>query len=144
VGGGETGIVEEYLSRQEPAARGLIDRECLAELIGSYGTRWVDVLEYVEREPRLGQRVVPERPFILAQIHHAVEQEMATSVADVALRRTDLCNLGDRDGRITRAVAAEAQSVLNVSDEERQKQAQECLDQLVVEGLDLPDPHLFE
>jgi glycerol-3-phosphate dehydrogenase len=133
IGGGDVGVVEEYVERQKPLAAGLVDDECLRELVCSYGSGWTAVLERVKKDPRLGQRVAADRPFVLAEVACAVEHEMATSVADVALRRTDLGNLGDPDGTIGRAVADELQAVLGFSDAEKARQLSEYRDQLAMD-----------
>jgi glycerol-3-phosphate dehydrogenase len=48
------------------------------------------VLDRVEREPALAQRVCAGAPTILAQLTHAVQSEWALSLGDVLLRRTPL------------------------------------------------------
>lgn len=133
VGGGDIGVVEEYLERQKAGAQGLVDEACLEELVRSYGSGYVDVLDLVREEPRLGGRIAPDRPFILAQVHHAVRHEMATSVADVALRRTDAGNLGDRDGQIGRVVLEEVAPLLGLSEEAKARQLAEYRDLVAID-----------
>jgi glycerol-3-phosphate dehydrogenase len=138
IGGGDVGAVTDFLARQRDQAAGLVDDECLAELVHGHGSAWIDVLEYVRRDPRLGARIHPERPFVLASVHHAVEHEMATCIADVALRRTDAGNLGDPDGRVGRAIGAELQRLLGLSDQQLARQLADYLDQLAIDGLGPP------
>lgn len=138
IGGGDIGIVGEYLERQRAAAKGLVDDACLEELVHSYGSGHVDVLEYVRKEPRLGQRIAPDRPFVLAQIHHAVDHEMAFTVTDVALRRTDAGNLGDRDLRVGQVIAEELAAKLHLSEAERKKQLAAYQDQLAIDPAPAP------
>jgi glycerol-3-phosphate dehydrogenase len=88
----------------------------------------------VRAEPRLAARIAPDRPFVLAQVRHAVEHEMATTVADVALRRTDAGNMGDKDGAVGRAIAQELSTLLKLSDDEMKKQLDEYRDLVAIDG----------
>lgn len=133
VGGGDIGVVAEYLERQRPAAKDLVDDACLEELVRSYGSGHVEVLDYVRKDPRLGQRIAPDRPFVLAQVRHAVEHEMAHTVADVALRRTDAGNMGDKDLKVGKVIAAELQQVLGLGVEAIDRQLAEYEDQLAID-----------
>jgi len=133
IGGGDIGVVQEYLERQKSAAKDLVDEACLTELVRSYGSGYVEVLDYVRQDRRLGQRMAPDRPFVLAQVHHAVEHEMASSVADIALRRTDAGNLGDKDLRVGKAVAAELATLLRLGQAELDQQLAEYQDQLAID-----------
>ena len=108
----------------------------LAELVHSYGSAWVEVLDYVRKDARLGQRITPRLPFILAEAHYAAEHEMACCIADVALRRTDAGNLGDPEGRIGKAIGSELQRVLGLSEQQLQEQLASYLDQIAIDGLE--------
>ncbi|MGI5863104.1 MAG: FAD-dependent oxidoreductase [Myxococcales bacterium] len=138
IGGGDIGVVSEYLDRQREQVQGLVDEEVLTEFVHSYGSAYVDVVEYVRKEPRLGERIAAHLPFILAEVHYAAEHEMARTIADVALRRTDAGNLGDPGGRIGRAIGAELQKVLGLSDEQVESQLAAYLDQIAFDGLPGP------
>jgi glycerol-3-phosphate dehydrogenase len=78
-------------------------------------------------------RLRPDLPFIRAEVRHAVEKESAFTVTDVALRRTDLGNLGDRKGDGGRAIALEMQRLLGWSDAEREVSLARYLDEQVVD-----------
>ncbi|MCE2530914.1 MAG: glycerol-3-phosphate dehydrogenase/oxidase [Acidimicrobiia bacterium] len=56
-------------------------------LTRAYGTRANRVLDLVERNPRLGERVIGERPHLLAEAVYAVRSEMALHVEDILFRR---------------------------------------------------------
>jgi glycerol-3-phosphate dehydrogenase len=135
LGGGDLGVIEEYVARQKDAVAGLVDDEVLRELVCSYGTAYVDVLEYARKEPRLAARIAPDRPFILAEVRHALDHEMAITVADVALRRTDAGNLGDKDLAVGRAIADEMASALGLAEAERERQLAEYRDLIAMDGL---------
>ena len=82
-GGGLRSLEEEVeLAREE------IGVDDVAEhLVASHGTEWRDVWAMVQRDNALVARVAPELPYIAAEIHWAVEQEMALTLSDILVRR---------------------------------------------------------
>ena len=54
----------------------------------AYGSRWRNVWSYVQRDASLGQRLSEALPYLLAEVSHAVEREMACTLSDVLVRRT--------------------------------------------------------
>ncbi|MBM4390331.1 MAG: glycerol-3-phosphate dehydrogenase [Deltaproteobacteria bacterium] len=72
------------------AAAPAIDDDTAELLVATYGTRAVDVARRIEERPELGEPLVPGRPERLAQVDFAVEKELAQTVTDVLLRRTQL------------------------------------------------------
>ena len=54
----------------------------------AYGSRWRNVWSYVQRDASLGRRLSDDLPYLLAEVAHAVEREMAASLSDVLVRRT--------------------------------------------------------
>jgi glycerol-3-phosphate dehydrogenase len=67
-----------------------LDAESARHLVSRYGTRAVDVAAYVERDPKMARRVVPEEPDLLAEFAYQRDHEMAMAPADFLLRRTRL------------------------------------------------------
>ena len=59
-------------------------------LVQSYGTRWRDVWQRAEDEPKLRERVAPTHAVIGAELVYAVEREMAVTLGDLLIRRTHL------------------------------------------------------
>jgi len=57
-------------------------------LISMYGTRYVEVLQWAQREPSYSDRIVPEEPWIYAQAAYAVQEEMVLTLNDFLWRRT--------------------------------------------------------
>lgn len=74
----------------EVAGEGRVPADVAEHLVGTYGTRALDVARKVRRDPALGARLVEGRPEILAQVDWAVEAELAAEVADVLVRRTQM------------------------------------------------------
>ena len=73
----------------EMAATGL-DRETLATLIETYGRGYTRVLDLARKLPDGTERLCPQNREIVAQLHHAVTEELAVSLQDVLLRRTGI------------------------------------------------------
>jgi glycerol-3-phosphate dehydrogenase len=54
----------------------------------AYGNRWRNVWSYVQRDSSLGRRLSDDLPYLLAEVAHGVERELAATLADVLVRRT--------------------------------------------------------
>ncbi len=73
----------------EMAATGLA-RETLEALVATYGRGYSRILDLATKLPDGAERLCPQNPEIVAQLHHAVTDEMAVSLQDVLLRRTGI------------------------------------------------------
>ncbi len=73
----------------EMSASGL-PRETLEVLVETYGRGYGRILDLARKVPDGGERLCPQNPAIVAQLHHAVREEMAVSLQDVLLRRTGI------------------------------------------------------
>jgi glycerol-3-phosphate dehydrogenase len=73
----------------EMATSGL-GRETLAMLIETYGRGYTRVLDLATKLSDGTDRLCPQNPEIVAQLHHAVADELAVSLQDVLLRRTGI------------------------------------------------------
>jgi glycerol-3-phosphate dehydrogenase len=73
----------------EMAATGL-GEQTLETLIETYGRGYARVLDLARKLPDGTERLCPENPEIVAQLHHAVTDELAVSLQDVLLRRTGI------------------------------------------------------
>jgi len=74
---------------EEMAISGL-SRETLQALVETYGRGYGRVLDLARKLPDGTERLCPENPEIVAQLHHAVGDELAVSLQDVLLRRTGI------------------------------------------------------
>ena len=74
---------------EEMAATGL-PRATLKTLVETYGRAFPRVLELGRKLPDGFERLCPSNPEIVAQLHHAVREELAVSLQDVMLRRTGI------------------------------------------------------
>ncbi|MGQ0714966.1 MAG: glycerol-3-phosphate dehydrogenase [Gemmatimonadaceae bacterium] len=100
-GGGMSSLAEEI-----SAAKATIGIAPLAEhLVRSHGTDWRAVWEIVGSNTALSAAVVPTLPYIVAELHHAVEHEMALTLGDLLIRRL-MVAFETRDHGIAAAPAA--------------------------------------
>jgi glycerol-3-phosphate dehydrogenase len=67
-----------------------LSKETAAHLVDRYGRRALEVADYLQRDPALGQRVVEDEPDIFAEFAYQRDHEMALTPADFLLRRTHL------------------------------------------------------
>ena len=66
----------------------------LRYLLGTYGSRHLEILRLLDEDPRGAERIEPGLPFTLAEVRHAVQFEMARSLDDVVRRRCYRAYLG--------------------------------------------------
>ena len=79
-------VVQQFLD----GAKSDVSRETASLLVNSYGMCAFDILKIMEEREDLAQQLVPDRPEVLAQVYYAVKNELAISVSDVLLRRTQM------------------------------------------------------
>jgi glycerol-3-phosphate dehydrogenase len=60
----------------------------VTHLLDRYGSLISEILEIITENPDMAQRLIPNLPYIKAEILHAASHEGALSVEDVLLRRT--------------------------------------------------------
>jgi glycerol-3-phosphate dehydrogenase len=89
-------------------ARATIADAAVAErLVTAHGSAWHRVWMRGDADPRLRERIVPELPYILAEIPHSIEEEQACTLADLLIRRTHIAFETEDHGRAAaRRVAA--------------------------------------
>jgi glycerol-3-phosphate dehydrogenase len=97
-----------------------------AELIVSiYGTRALEIAQLIANNPTLGQKLIANRPEVFAQIDFAVQSELALSLRDFMIRRTQLFFRDDNQGLdCCTAVGERMKTILDWSPERLQKEIQ--------------------
>jgi len=75
------GLVERYPQ---------LDRAVLAHLALAYGPAAPTVLAFAEGDAGMGRRIVPGLPYIWAEVPYAVQHEMAITLDDLLIRRTQI------------------------------------------------------
>jgi glycerol-3-phosphate dehydrogenase len=73
----------------EMAATGLAP-ETLETLVTTYGRLYPRVVDLVGKVPGGAERLCPTNPDVVAQLHHAVQDELTVSLQDFMLRRTGI------------------------------------------------------
>ena len=81
-----------------------VDEPVGKHLVETYGGDATWVLAYAEENHDLGERLVPELPYLMAEVLYAVQHEMALTLCDVLIRRTHVI-YETRDGGLQRARA---------------------------------------
>jgi glycerol-3-phosphate dehydrogenase len=79
-----------YMDVSEEMAASGLGREALQVLVDTYGQGYRRVLELAKKLPDGTEPLCPSNPEIVAQLHHAVSDELAVSLQDVLLRRTGI------------------------------------------------------
>lgn len=100
--GGDMRSMDEEIA----AATGTIGIPPLADhLVRMHGTAWRAVWTIVGTNVALSAPVVPTLPYIVAELHYAVEQEMALTLGDLLIRRLHIA-FETRDHGVGAAPAA--------------------------------------
>ncbi len=80
------------------AADGRLSETTASLLAETYGMRGIDIAAHVKTEPGLAEPLVLGRPEIAAQVVWGVERELAVTVSDIMIRRTQLYYRDVRQG----------------------------------------------
>jgi len=88
----EANVVEArtWLDVSAEAATSGLPRETLETLVTTYGRAYPRVVELAGKVAGGAERLCPENPDVVAELHAAVQDEMAVSLQDVLLRRTGI------------------------------------------------------
>lgn len=92
--GGDISNFERFVESLAARAPAHLGGDVVRALAHNYGTEAPKILRYIERESVLGQRLGSSL-VLKAEVVHAVREEMAKTLKDVALRRTDLATGGN-------------------------------------------------
>jgi glycerol-3-phosphate dehydrogenase len=100
-----------------------LPRHVALHLSESYGTAGSAVLDLIETQPDLAERLVTDLPYVEAEVIHACRSELALTLEDVLARRTHIAILENTRGRAAAARVAELMAEeLGWSAEERTRQ----------------------
>ncbi len=103
-------------------AGGRLSESTCMHLVNAYGRRAIWIAERCTANPSLGELLIEGRPEILAQVDFAVDEELAATVSDFMIRRTQLF-FRDFDQGLGAAekVADRMASLIGWSDDERRR-----------------------
>ncbi|MFO7695266.1 MAG: FAD-dependent oxidoreductase [Vicinamibacterales bacterium] len=86
--------VGEEEKRAAEAAGALLDPASVRALVATHGTAWRPVVARCEKDPAMAARLAPNVPYPAAAVVHAIEEEMAVTLADVVVRRLPMGSAG--------------------------------------------------
>jgi len=84
------GDLPSEVTRARAGSGASLDAASVAALVATHGTAWEAVVSRCRNDAALAAPVVPGTPFPAAAVLHAVEEEMACTLADVVVRRLPL------------------------------------------------------
>ncbi len=67
-----------------------VPEDVALHLADTYGMRALEIARAIAKDAKLAERLVPGRPEVMAQVDWAVREELAATVCDVMVRRTQL------------------------------------------------------
>ena len=105
-------------------ARETVHDAAVAErLVHAYGSRWRSVWSYAQRDPMLAARLSDQLPYLLAEVMHAAERELACTLSDVLIRRLHVAfETRDHGRAVAQRIAPLLASALGWSEAERARQ----------------------
>ncbi len=106
--------------------RAAVPDSAVAErLATAYGSRWREVWQYAADEATPGERLSAPLPYLMAEVWHAVEHELACTLGDVLIRRLHLAFETRDHGRAAAdRIAPRMATLLAWSTAEQQRQRQ--------------------
>ena len=92
-------------------------------LVDTYGMRALELAKLCAADPSLIEAIIPGRVEIMAQVDFGVLEELAASLSDIMIRRTQIFFRDSRQGLgSAEKVASRMAELIGWSDEEKQKQ----------------------
>jgi glycerol-3-phosphate dehydrogenase len=82
------GDVADVDLEMRDAAHTIGDAAVAERLVHAHGSAWREVWGLTDADPLLKERIAPERPYLMAELRHAVERELALTLGDLLVRRT--------------------------------------------------------
>lgn len=89
-GAPEFGLARLLASLEDTARAAGVASESLRRLVSRYGDDATAILQLMAEDPTLGERVLPDHEYLMAEAVHAVRSEWALTLEDVMRRRLQL------------------------------------------------------
>ncbi|MGA2478895.1 MAG: glycerol-3-phosphate dehydrogenase/oxidase [Spirochaetia bacterium] len=124
---GTNGGIEHWLAEETARLKsetGLPD-DCCRHLCETYGTSVGELAALIREDPALGARIGEGRPFVLAEITHAVQSEMCLGAGDFLIRRTSLRFREHQGLDVLETVVSRLAGLLGWSSEVRGQEAED-------------------
>jgi len=90
VPGGNIARFGEFLHEEIAKRPWGLDAEVVGHMVYNYGTRYPQVLNVIDEEIALRERLDPAQEVLAAEVVYSIREEMAQTLADVVRRRTEL------------------------------------------------------
>jgi glycerol-3-phosphate dehydrogenase len=90
VTGGKIDDFSAFLRQARAEVAGVVNERFIEHLVYTYGSEYRNLVHCVMKQPDLARRIAPPLPVTVAEVEHAVRNEMALTLADVIRRRTEL------------------------------------------------------
>jgi glycerol-3-phosphate dehydrogenase len=85
----------EFLSREMGKKLGFLSQESMRHLIYNYGSKYDQVLKYINDNPDMANTVEGTSDTIKAEVVYGIREEMAQKLSDVVFRRTGIGSSGN-------------------------------------------------
>jgi glycerol-3-phosphate dehydrogenase len=122
VAGGEIPRFAEFVDRAKAKRPSYLSTTQLHHLLYNYGTETKKILAYMVKKPAWQHPLATNTLVSPAEVYHAVQSEMAYTLADVALRRTPLGSAGLPEEKVLLAAARIMANALNWSDDRMKRE----------------------
>jgi glycerol-3-phosphate dehydrogenase len=125
VGWPENDDHDEVARAVKEASSDVLPDDVALHLANTYGMRALALAEQIRARPALAERLVAGRPEIVGQIDWAVNEELAATISDVMIRRTQLFYRDHDQGLgAVPTVARRMQELLGWDDDAREKRVE--------------------
>lgn len=94
VNGGRIDDFSVFTNRAQAEASHILEAGTTEHLVYTYGSEYRNLVQYITAQPELAERVDRNLHVTKAEIVHAIDHEMALTLADVIQRRTELGSVG--------------------------------------------------
>lgn len=84
------GAIADVEAEVSAAMAVTMDSALARRLVHAHGTAWRDVWALTTSDPGLAERIDRSRPYLLAELRHAVTHELALTIGDLLVRRTPI------------------------------------------------------
>ncbi len=98
------------------------DFEVADHIVHTYGTNHQKILTLIEKDEQLKERIVKDRPHILAEIVYSIENEMCLTLSDFMFRRTQLQLLEHQGLDCAERIAEEMGNILGWDKNQKKQQ----------------------
>ena len=104
----------------------LLQEDSVHLLANTYGMCSLDLAQMVKEDAKWNERLNPDRPEILAQVKYAVDKELALTIRDVLIRRTQIFFREAEQGlNCLVRVAEQMAELLNWDEDTKQREIRE-------------------